>query len=205
MTEILASDSFEQLLKWLHEDREEAAKLYQRIRGKLISFFRWRGVAQADDLADWTIDRVSRKIAEGTPRDSVDPGAFFYGVARNILKEHRSKQARGVRALADFAAESARRLSDEEAEDQELRSVRLECLETCLARLSTQTREIIVEYYRGERAEKIEFRKALAVRLGIPINALWIRSHRIRLALETCIEKCLKDHPTSKGMRSKSH
>ncbi len=64
--------------------------------------------------------------------------------------------------------------------------------ETCLKKLSDDSRELIVAYYREQRRAKIKLRKELAERLGIPLNALRIRAHRIRTKLEDCVVNCLE-------------
>ena len=66
----------------------------------------------------------------------------------------------------------------------------MNCLDRCLQTLQTGQRELITEYYRGERAAKIEHRAALAERLGVTSNALSIRACRIRTLLERCVKTC---------------
>ena len=66
-----------------------------------------------------------------------------------------------------------------------------ECLSRCLQALSEESRALIIEYYDDERGKKIERRRRLAARLGIPLNALRIRAHRIRIGLEACVRECV--------------
>jgi DNA-directed RNA polymerase specialized sigma24 family protein len=61
-----------------------------------------------------------------------------------------------------------------------------------LKKLSDESRELIVAYYREQQRAKIKLRKELAERLGIPLNALRIRAHRIRAKLEECVVNCLQ-------------
>jgi hypothetical protein len=51
---------------------------------------------------------------------------------------------------------------------------------------------LILDYYREDRGGKIDSRKQLAEKMGLPINALRIRSHRIRVQLEKCVAGCLR-------------
>ena len=67
-----------------------------------------------------------------------------------------------------------------------------ECLRKCLERLSAANRELIIEYYYGERKAKIDYRKELAGRLGIEPNALRIKVCRIRATLKECLGECVK-------------
>ena len=53
-------------------------------------------------------------------------------------------------------------------------------------------RELVVDYYRDARRQRIEGRRDLAARLGITMNALGIRACRIRSALETCVGACCR-------------
>jgi DNA-directed RNA polymerase specialized sigma24 family protein len=69
---------------------------------------------------------------------------------------------------------------------------RLECLDHCLAALSSDSRQLIMDYYQEERRAKIELRQQLAKKLSIPLNALRIRAHRIRASLEKCVTKCVQ-------------
>jgi DNA-directed RNA polymerase specialized sigma24 family protein len=53
---------------------------------------------------------------------------------------------------------------------------------------------LVLQYYQEEKGAKIEHRRAMAERLGIPLNALRIRAHRIRVALRDCVSDCLARH-----------
>ena len=57
-------------------------------------------------------------------------------------------------------------------------------LDACLARLPHEQRTLILSYYGGTTEERIHNRRRLAAQLGIPLNALRIRAHRIRQQLE---------------------
>jgi DNA-directed RNA polymerase specialized sigma24 family protein len=191
--ESLSPERLRRLLAFLDPDSERAGSAYERLRLKLIKFFEWRGGACADDLADRTIDRVGRKIEEGEQIRLEDPAGYFYAVARNVLREHWGEEKREAAAHRLLYAE--RSTSAGEARDMAAdvfeRETRLRCLETCLARLAPENRHLITRYYQGQRSVKIANRKSLAVALGIPINALRIRSHRVRAELESCVRECL--------------
>jgi DNA-directed RNA polymerase specialized sigma24 family protein len=70
--------------------------------------------------------------------------------------------------------------------------IALDCLDRCLEGLTVDSRQLIVDYYQEERRAKIELRQQLAEKLGIPLNALRIRAHRIRATLEKCVTKCVE-------------
>lgn len=76
---------------------------------------------------------------------------------------------------------------DTESDETQLR---MDCLKQCLAALPQKSRELVTEYYEGDGAVKINRRKELAARLGMPINALRIRACRLRDKLEACMGRC---------------
>ena len=53
-------------------------------------------------------------------------------------------------------------------------------------------RELILQYYQGEKGAKIENRKKLTVRFKIPLNTLRMRALRLREKLQVCVETCLE-------------
>jgi len=70
---------------------------------------------------------------------------------------------------------------------------RYRCLDLCASRLTPENRELVFQYYQEEKRAKIEHRKHLADRLGIAVNALRIRAHRIRKSLQDCVRECLEE------------
>ena len=180
----LTREAFNKLLAKLDEDRERAGEKYQELRRNLIRFFEWRGCAFPEDNADEAINRVARKIDEGEQiRDLFN---YSLGVGRMVLREMQRKQAKEDEAHNQSAQSKGDR--DDSADLER----RLECLRNCLANLTPEDRELIVEYYRGEKGLKIENRKRLAARLKISLNTLRMRALRLRDDLEACVEKCLK-------------
>jgi DNA-directed RNA polymerase specialized sigma24 family protein len=179
----LTSDALEKLLSRLSADPDEAASKYEVVRSKLIHFFEWRKSDLADALADETLDRVARRIDEGVQIDNLI--AYLFAVARRVWQEKRSKQ---MVPLDDVMRDNLRRQVETEAEEEP----RLECLDRCLSTLPRDNRQLIIDYYQEERRLKIQLRQQLAEKLGIPLNALRIRAHRIRATLESCITKCVE-------------
>ena len=188
---VLTQDAFDNLLYRLDSDPERAAEKYEDLRHGLITFFECRRSHVPEDLADETINRVARRLAEGKDIYAGNPASYFYGVARNVLKEHWD-----ARESASASLEAMRPLTislesgGQEAESLRLREKRLDCLERCLQGLASKDRDLISGYYSGETSVKVHNRKRLAERLGIPINALRIRALRIREKLEACVERC---------------
>jgi DNA-directed RNA polymerase specialized sigma24 family protein len=67
-----------------------------------------------------------------------------------------------------------------------------DCLTRCLEMVSAAQRDMVVAYYEWGRRERIGSRQELAARLGLPMNALRLRVHRLRESLERCVAACLK-------------
>jgi len=184
----LTRESFDILLAQLDPDREGAGELYETIRRRLIRLFEWRGCACPEDLADDTFNRVARKLAEGVELRSADPYSYFCGVAHLRFKEVLRSAARERRAL-DAHGELLRPTPLPVVPDEEPGDRRLDCLRRCLAALQMDQRELVLKYHQGEG--NIRNRKALSQELGIPMNALRIRVHRVRRRLEACLGDCL--------------
>jgi RNA polymerase sigma factor (sigma-70 family) len=184
-----AEENFDTLLNWLDSDRERAGEKYEDIRHSLIKIFVWRGCNRAEDLADETIDRVMRKARELAKTYKGNPALYFYGVAKKVLLEHQRREFTPVSPLiiVNVAAPEPEDLYNQE-------DAKLDCLESCLQRLSQEDRDLILLYYQKEKQAKIDFRKFLAEQVGIETNTLRVRVYRIRNILHDCISKCLERH-----------
>jgi DNA-directed RNA polymerase specialized sigma24 family protein len=174
----LTQEAFESLLAFLGPTPEEAGRKYEEIRRRLIKIFTCRGCTTPEELVDESIDRVARKAAELAPTYEGDPALFFYGVARRVFLESVKKKP--------IAAPPPDPDSSEEHQRE------LDCLDECMQSLPPALSALIRDYYREDKGAKIENRKALAARLGIGINALRIRAHRLRAELQTCVTACLE-------------
>lgn len=161
--------SFYELLRWLDPDLEIAGGKYELIRHKLMTMFRYRGCAFAEDLADETFDRVARKLPQIRTHYVGDPTSYFHGVAKKICMEY----LRGV---------SRKKLSTVPAvkdHEEEL----LQRLDLALSQLEQDDRDLILEYYRVDGRSKISHRKMLAMRTGLHLGGLRTRTSRIRSQL----------------------
>jgi DNA-directed RNA polymerase specialized sigma24 family protein len=183
----LTREGFEALLAQLDPDREKAGERYELIRRKLVRLFEWRGCDGADKLADETLDRVGRRIAEGIELKSGDPYGYCCGVAHLVYKEdlRRASKERRVRDSSEWSPPLYAPEGEDEPSDR-----RIECLRHCLAQVPQDQRDLLLRYHQGEN--NIRNRKALASELEIPLNALRIRVHRTRRKVEACVHACLK-------------
>jgi DNA-directed RNA polymerase specialized sigma24 family protein len=174
----LTPEAFDGLLSWLNPDRELAGRKYEEIRRKLITILSCRGCTCSEDLTDETLNRVARKVPEIIDNYVGNPALYFYGVAHKV---HLEWLRRNGRALVPPPAPDP----PEETEQEH------ECLEQCMEQLTSKSRELVSQYHREEKKAKIDGRKELADRLGIGVNALRIRAHRIRAGLQECVVLCL--------------
>jgi DNA-directed RNA polymerase specialized sigma24 family protein len=178
----LTEQAFAKFLACLDTDPARAGERYEALRESLVKFLDWRGATFPEELVDETFNRVARKLEEGEMIQDVP--SYCHGVARLVFLqslEHPSNKRGEIEELLLVAAPEP----VTEAPD-----ARRECLDRCLRELPAENRNLITEYYRKERRQKIDNRISLAKRLGIPLNALRSRAQRIRGKLERCIARC---------------
>jgi len=190
---VLTQDAFDELLAWLDADRDRAGSKYETIRLRLIKIFTCRGCSEAEELADETINRVVARLSDIAVDYHGDPALYFYAVSQKIhleyLRKFKARKAEvPVEAAADQLAPTIHCLTDDIERDYD-------CLERCLDKLSANNRELVLGYYQEEKQAKIDHHKRLAQEMGIAVNALRIRAHRIRRTLEACVHGCLEQQP----------
>jgi RNA polymerase sigma factor (sigma-70 family) len=193
---VLTQDAFDKLLACLDPNPDKAAENYEDIRQSLITFFICRGSYSPEEHADETINRVAKKLAEGKQIYTPNPASYFYGVARNILKEHWEAPDRLSYQIETLQPDKQLSVDMNELHEQDVKRCeqerRLECLERCLEGLAPLSRQLITHYYEGKSNEKIKNRKMLAEQSGVSLNALRNKALRIREKLENCLHDCLK-------------
>lgn len=177
---VITTEQFEALLDWLDPDRELAGRKYEAIRAGLLRVFVSQGLNDAEDLADEVINRVTLRLPDIKDNYHGDPARYFYGVARNILKEviRRKEIAIEVTTVTFFV--------------DPIISTELECLESCLQVLQPEKSDFILDYYLYEGHDKVEHHKRMAAALGISHNALRGRAFQIRGGLEECVKQCVQ-------------
>lgn len=182
--------AYQRFLAMLDPDPIRAAEKYQSLRRKLVTMMRSRRCPRADELADESIDRIVRTVAEDRP--ILDVPRFAYGVARHVLGEYwRSEEGKwlGLETLP----RSREPMVDPELPASATGSLEFEyaCLAHCLGTLNPEDRTLITEYYRGEGRSKIDHRSLLAKRAGTRRENLSLRLHRIRRKLAVCVKDCV--------------
>ena len=174
-------EAFDKLLEWLGPDREQAGKKYQKIHARLIVIFSNHGCGDPEQLADETIDRVIGKIDWLLENYVGEPSRYFYGVARNILKEDLKRRI--IQEKLD---------PDTEQIEPDTDQTRYDCLDKCMAELPEQNQSVILAYYEGYGIAKIRRRKQLAQERGMTVTALRLRVFHMREQLSRCMEECLQ-------------
>ena len=178
----LTQEQFDRLLDWLDADRNAAGLKYRNIQLRLVRIFACRGCGEAETLADETIDRVAAKIDWLVANYVGDPALYFYGVAQKVHLEYVRRKP--VPTLPP-------QVTDDDDSEQELN-----CLEECMEKLPEKHSDLVARYYQGEKRTKINSRKKLAEALGITLDALRIRAHRIRKELQQCVLQCVRLNAT---------
>jgi DNA-directed RNA polymerase specialized sigma24 family protein len=176
------------LLEWLDDGADSGGATYLEIRRRLVAYFDRRNRPLADDLADETLNRVGRTLEQQGTIAVTPPARYCYVVARFVLLEDIRRARRQV--PVDEARVPASPLADPDIDGPvSVHERRLQRLDVCLEKLKPGQREIVVEYYKDVRRDRIERRRRMADRLGITMNALSIRAWRIRSTLENCLAR----------------
>ena len=188
--------SFQDFLHWLDQGVDSGGEKYLEMHRRLATYFDRKNCLTADELADETLARVAQKLQDKGEITELSPAHYCYVTAKFVFLEYVRHAKHGRAGLEEFSvsgqpgsAPIAAASPDERGDDQEKL---LSCLDRCLNKLSAADSELILEYYQGEKHEKIQRRRELGVRLGLSANALSIRACRIRTKVEQCVKDCCK-------------
>jgi len=173
-------ESFESLLAWLDPDRGKAGQKYEVIRAGLIRIFVSKGFSDAEDLADTVMNRVMKKLPEIRDGYVGDRTRYFFGVARNIVRETQRRREIATEEVPEFS------------NDVESHSDEYDCLVKCLRFLSREKRALILDYHIYDGRDKVVHHRDMASELGISEGALRGRAHHLRGNLEKCVGECIK-------------
>ena len=178
-------ESFDEILAWLSPDRDVAGTIYVQLRQDLTKIFTWNRCPDPEGLTDEVFDRVAKKIHDVRQTYVGDPKLYFYGVARNLIKESPKRVKKQV------SLEDTDLRAPDTSTDDEMARMREDCLNSCLQDLEPEKKELILSYYARDKQAKIDHRSEMARKLGISVETLRVRVHRLRVTIETCIERCL--------------
>jgi RNA polymerase sigma-70 factor, ECF subfamily len=154
---------------------EDFTSSYRSSLGRLVGFFRSKGVPQdeAADLANETMVRMLVHLKRHG-RDRTDLGPLVRTIARNLLIERVRKQAPVLVPLGDDIDVADDAL---EPDDQFLASERRQAVRTAFGSLSPRHRHVVGLWMDGRSPQEI------ARELGIKRNAVDAILHRARRSL----------------------
>jgi RNA polymerase sigma-70 factor (ECF subfamily) len=175
-----------ELLTRSRADPECFATLFDRYFVALHGYAARRlGGVGGDDVAAETFLVAFRQ------RDRFDPGrgtvrAWLYGIATNLIREHRRAEERGYRACARAAAEPAYSTDLDRADARVTAQAARDGLVSALADLPPGDRDVLLLVVWGLLSHD-----EVACALGIPVGTVGSRLHRARKRLRAA----LNDNP----------
>lgn len=176
------------MLAWLDPSRETAGRKYKIIHDGLVRIFVSRGFADAEGLADETVNRVVALLPEVKDEPAGERAPFFYKVAGYIMLEARRRP--------EIATDVFPVLAAREDDDGHMP----ESLSECLKLLPEEKRDLILDYYLYKGRDKIEQHERMAKERGITVEALRSRAHHIRKFLKDC----MREHQPGRGRERKA-
>lgn len=183
----VTEEEFNRLLAWLGGgDDGDGARRYETIRRGLISVFLTRRCADAEDLADETINRVAKKLEAIADGYEGDRERYFYGVAKKVFLEYVNRKPPPA-------------VTPPSPEPDAQTEASLDCLDVCLESLTAENRELILDYYGDKKRRKADSRQRLREQLSLKAGALRARTFRIRATLEKCVRQCLAERRERNG------
>ncbi|HEV7375401.1 MAG TPA: hypothetical protein VGN95_11830 [Pyrinomonadaceae bacterium] len=178
MNKEVTREKFANFLAWLSPQSESAGEEYERLRFRLCTFFSQRHCLFSDELADETINRVILKSAEENIENKL---AYCYGVAKNVYRESLRKERNHLNVDEVPIA----------VKTPEEQSFSRECLDKCLAELSPESRNLILDYFSEVKLAKIELHRRISESFEMTQTALRMRVMRIKQKLKICVQECM--------------
>lgn len=191
LEQVLSQEEFDALLLLFSEDRDQAGLVYEDIRRNLLRYFESRNCRDSDILTDETLFRVATKAHTFDPARHTRPSSFVFGFASKILLEYARDPVK-MRITYDRWVQTpvAAAMAVDHGESDEPEDVN--CLNRCLAEMTEADRDLLLAYYSKEKHEKIKARKQLAAEMGVKMETLHMRVHRLRATLRKCMKRCKK-------------
>ena len=159
-----------ELLAIFGGDIRQAEEKCLDLHRKLVLYFEWNRRPDPEDLAQETLRRGFTRLQQGQKITAEKPESYFYGIARNLVREGWS--TRVAEQLEDQEPFPATATFHNLAREEQL-----VFLKECLRDLSKDELRMLVAYLNGEG-------EAWARKAGIPPATLRTRVHRIRKRLE---------------------
>ena len=192
---IINEDAFGKLLGIFDPNVEKAGVIYEKLRSKLITKFRFRGSFVPEDHADVTFNIVARRVADDGVVLDENYEFYFFRVAQNVIKEYIKSNNRSSVSIEDlpYGSEPSENPLDTLAklEDRIEQELGFEAIAECRDGLTSEEREIFDIYFGGAENElkQKERRRAFGEKLGITLNNLGTKASRIKRKLSECLRK----------------
>lgn len=186
-------DDLKKLLARLHPDPDVGWEMYLTLWRKLVTSLEHRNCPAAQDEAHEVLGRIAR-------RDNLDAieniEAFAYGVIKMMKFEVPKKQKREL--PFDETVESKVRSGHNEDPETEIvdridKGRRVKCFLQCVARLSTDDRDLLLSFKLADAKTRTADRRKLAEQRGVSTATLRVSVYRIRKEVGVCARKCLKN------------
>jgi len=172
-------------------EAELASTFHQRVR--LLAHVRLHGSDASQDIAQETILAVVRALRAGAVREADRLPAYVFGVLRNLINNHRRKEARTCELpgeTPDFAADSA---EDRAVFDRERRAL----VRRALGRLKAIDRRILLlTLVDGMTPREI------APIVGLPPEAVRTRKSRAAKAVADEVGRATRRPPSNHNSES---
>lgn len=166
---------FDKLSKLLEPNARSVEAGFQQCRLKLVKFFAWRRCQDPENLADETISRLLKNVHDGQEISADNPYSYVYAIANNVFREYvRAKKKEETFIDIDEVEEATVLATDD-------------CNRQCLEQLSDEKRELLARYYLDD-----EERLSIAREMGLSLNALRLKVHRLKHGLKRCWADCRK-------------
>ena len=159
-----------ELLAILDPDVERAEGKYLELWQKLERFFEWKQASDPADLVQETMARALSNLQAGKTITTEDPARYFFGIAKNLIKEGWKPRRQEQLEDHEFSGEAATFLGLDRAEQNIY-------LKECLHELSQEDFDLLSAYIEGEAKEWGSAR-------GLRPGTVRLRVYRIRKRIE---------------------
>jgi DNA-directed RNA polymerase specialized sigma24 family protein len=183
----LSQESLDAFLAFLDPNREQAGQKYEKLRQKMMTVFRARGIYNPEDAVDEAIDRVIRRLGDTEVQNLM---AFALGVARVVASEFHKRPTTVALDHVPELSISANPLGNENEQQTYRHQI---CLEKCLQKIKPEDRELVEEWYLYTGGQKIERKRQMAARRGVNLDTLRVQAFRTRRELQMLLQDSLKD------------
>lgn len=174
--------AFRLLIDKLDGDDVTAGDAYNGLRASIARFFSLKHDTDPEAAADVTINRLASKLGQGTQIENIT--AYAFGIARLVYLERRRSVERERKAGSElYSLRSDPSIADD-GDDSVTR------MKKCFESLPADDRSLLRDYYAPmTNMTKHERREHLSGKIGISLNALRLRVHRLRQRLADCLER----------------